>query len=683
LLEILKEKGIEVKSHMSNLTPAQEKKVKALLNKKADVKKVKANWEEEKRRNIKSVLDKELDKEEKSGRIRVKSTPKKKKAIKIKDGKKSLDSEVKEKKARPQIKKVLELPDGVTIKQISERISVPSSEMIQTLFNMGEVVNINQPLDKDLVEILSNEFNFKYNIIGFEEKLDEIYEDSEKDLKLRPSIVTVMGHVDHGKTTLLDAIRNTKVASSEAGGITQDIGAYQVTHKDKKITFIDTPGHEAFTTMRARGAKVTDIAIIVVAADDGIMPQTVEAIDHAKAAKVPIIVAINKIDLPNADPNKVKKGLTEYGLVPEEWGGDTICVEISAEKKTNIDELLEMILLVADMNEIKGNPSAEGSGIIIESKLDKRMGPMATVIIKRGTLEVGDNFVTGNSMGRIKSIMDESGKRIKKAVLSQPVEILGFSTVPQAGDKLFVVKNEKVAKDIISRKEYDRKMSQVSESRKSMTLEELSKISKQEEAKVLGIILKADSNGSLDAVEKALKKIEQEDININIIHKGVGAITDSDIILAAATSSIVIGFGVVPSSGSKQLGKKEGVEIRTYNIIYKLIDDVKLAFKGLLEPKIEKVERGKVEVREIFKLPKIGSVAGCYVLEGEAERGNPARIIRDGKIIYESRIGSIHRFKEDVKKVSAGYECGIKIDNFQDINKGDIIEVFEEQEIKQ
>jgi len=668
---------------MSNLTPAREKKVKALLNKKADVKKVKANWEEEKRRNIKSVLDKELDKEEKSGRIRVKSTPKKKKAIKIKDGKKSLDSEVKEKKARPQIKKVLELPDGVTIKQISERISVPSSEMIQTLFNMGEVVNINQPLDKDLVEILSNEFNFKYNIIGFEEKLDEIYEDSEKDLKLRPSIVTVMGHVDHGKTTLLDAIRNTKVASSEAGGITQDIGAYQVTHKDKKITFIDTPGHEAFTTMRARGAKVTDIAIIVVAADDGIMPQTVEAIDHAKAAKVPIIVAINKIDLPNADPNKVKKGLTEYGLVPEEWGGDTICVEISAEKKTNIDELLEMILLVADMNEIKGNPSAEGSGIIIESKLDKRMGPMATVIIKRGTLEVGDNFVTGNSMGRIKSIMDESGKRIKKAVLSQPVEILGFSTVPQAGDKLFVVKNEKVAKDIISRKEYDRKMSQVSESRKSMTLEELSKISKQEEAKVLGIILKADSNGSLDAVEKALKKIEQEDININIIHKGVGAITDSDIILAAATSSIVIGFGVVPSSGSKQLGKKEGVEIRTYNIIYKLIDDVKLAFKGLLEPKIEKVERGKVEVREIFKLPKIGSVAGCYVLEGEAERGNPARIIRDGKIIYESRIGSIHRFKEDVKKVSAGYECGIKIDNFQDINKGDIIEVFEEQEVKQ
>ncbi|MGM0364977.1 MAG: translation initiation factor IF-2 [Actinomycetota bacterium] len=683
LIEMLKEKGIEVKSHMSTLTPAQEKKVKGLFKKKTEGKKVKANWEEEKRRNIRSVLDKELDKEEKSGRIRVRSTPKKK-AVKKEDSKKGTkDSEVKEKKQRPQIKKVLELPDRATIKQISERVSIPSSEMIQTLFNMGEMVNINQPLDKDLVEILSNEYNFKYNIIGFEEKFDEIYDDSEKDLKIRPPIVTVMGHVDHGKTTLLDAIRNTKVASSEAGGITQDIGAYQIMHSKRKITFIDTPGHEAFTTMRARGARVTDIAIIVVAANDGIMPQTVEAIDHAKAAKVPIIVAINKIDLPNADPNKVKQGLTEYDLVPEEWGGDTICVEISAEKKTNIGELLEMILLVADMNEIKGNPSAEASAIIIESRLDKRMGPIATVIVKRGTLKIGDNFVTGNSMGRIRSLMDENGDRIEEAVLSQPVEILGFSTVPQAGDKLFVVKNEKVAKDIISRKEYDRKMSQVSESKKTMTLEELSKLSEQEEVKVLGIVLKSDSNGSLDAVEKGLNQIQEENININIIHKGVGAITDSDIILAAASGSIVIGFGVVPASGSKQLAKQEGVEIRTYNIIYKLIDDVKLAFKGLLEPKIEKVEKGKIEVRELFKIPKVGSVAGCYVLEGEAERGNLVRIVRDGKIIYESRIGTIHRFKEDVKKVSAGYECGIRIENFQDINKGDIIEVFEEQEVEQ
>ncbi len=670
---------MEAKSHMSALTPAQVKNIQKRLNPKTEDKKVRPNWEEEKKRNIRSVLDKELDREEKTGRIRVKSIPKKKAQKKVGDTKQGL--EVKEKKERPQIKKVLELPAGVTIKQISERVSIPSSQLIQTLFNMGEVVNINQSLDKDLVEILSNEFGFKYNIIGSEEKTDEIYVDSEKDLKLRPPIVTVMGHVDHGKTTLLDAIRNTKVASSEAGGITQDIGAYQIKHKGKKITFIDTPGHEAFTTMRARGAQVTDIAIIVVAANDGIMPQTVEAIDHAKAAKVPIIVAINKIDLPNADPNKVKKGLTEHDLVPEEWGGDTVCVEISAEKKINIDDLLEMILLVADLNEIKGNPDAEGNAVIIESKLDKRMGPMATVVVKRGTLAVGDNFVTGNSMGRIRSIMDEKGHRIKIAELSQPVEILGFSSVPQAGDKLFVVKNEKVAKDIVSRKEYDQKMAKVTESRKSITLEELSKISEQDEAVVLGIVLKADSNGSLDAVTKALRNTAEEDININIIHRGVGAITDSDILLAAASNSIAIGFGVVAPTNSKLLAKKEGVEIRTYNIIYKLVDDVKLAFKGLLEPKLEKVEKGKVEVRELFKIPKVGSIAGCYILEGEVERGNPARIIRDGKIIYESRIASIHRFKEDVKKVTSGYECGIKIENFQDIDKGDIIEVFEEKEV--
>ncbi len=668
---------------MSTLTPAQKKKVDDFFSKKKEPKPEKGDWEEEKKRNIKSVLDKELDKEEKTGRIRVKSIPKKKRAAKKEgDQKGKKDLETKEKKERPQIKKVLELPHGVTIKQLSERISISSNQLIQKLFDMGEVANINQSLDKDLIEILSNEFNFKYAIIGSDEKLEDIYEDSDKDLKPRPPIVTVMGHVDHGKTTLLDAIRNTKVASSEAGGITQDIGAYQVKHKDRKITFIDTPGHEAFTTMRARGASVTDIAIIVVAANDGIMPQTVEAINHAKAAKVPIIVAINKIDLPNADPNKVKKGLTEHELLPEEWGGDTICVEISAEKKINIDDLLEMIVLVADMNEIKGNPSVEGNAIIIESRLDKQMGPIATVVVKRGTLEIGDNFVTGNSMGRIRSIMDGKGRRIKKAVLSQPVEILGFSNVPQAGDKLFVVKSEKVAKEIMSKKEYDRKMSQLNGSKKSITLEEISKIAEMEEAKVLGIVLKADSNGSLDAVVKALNKIEKEDININIIHKGVGAITDSDIILAAASNSIVIGFGVVASTNSKSLAKNEGVEIRTYNIIYKLIDDVKLAFEGLLEPKIERVEKGKVEVRELFKIPKAGSVAGCYILEGEVERGNLARIIRDGKIIYESTIGSIHRFKEDVKKVSAGYECGIRVENFQDINKGDIIEVFEEKEVE-
>lgn len=682
-MKLLQDEGIEVKSHMSSVSPDVEKKIQKLLGSKKPDKKKKGGWEEEKRQSIRSVLDKELDKEEKNGRIRLKSTSRRKKQAKPKDdSSKSSGTTTKEKKAaRPQIKKVIELPDGINAKQLSERIGVSSSDLVQSLFNMGEMVNINQPLSRELIEFLSNEYNFKYNIIGFEEKIEEVYDDSEEDLVIRPPIVTVMGHVDHGKTTLLDSIRDTKVATSEAGGITQDIGAYQIRHKDKKITFIDTPGHEAFTTMRARGAQVTDIAVIVVAANDGVMPQTVEAINHAKAAGVPIIVAINKIDLPNANPNKVKQDLTEYDLVPEEWGGETICVEISAEKKTNIDELLEMIQLVAEMNEIKGNPNVEGSGIIIESKLDKSMGPIATVLIKRGTIEIGDSFVTGSSTGRVRSIIDEKGKRIKKAVLSQPVEIMGFSTVPQAGDKLFVVKSEKVAKEIASKRDYDIKMSKMAETKKSMTLEELSRISEQEEVKKLAIVLKADSNGSLDAVVKALGKIEEEDINIDIIHRGVGAITDSDIILASASNSVVIGFGVVPTSSAKQVAKKEDIEIRTYNIIYKLIDDLSLAFKGLLEPEIEIVEKGKVEVRELFKIPKVGSVAGCYVLEGEAERGNPARIIRDGKIIYESKIATIHRFKEDVKKVSAGYECGIRIENFQDLNKGDIIEVFQEQEV--
>ncbi len=661
---------------MSSITPAQKKKLLTFLDKgskKGDVK----NWEEEKKKNIRSVLDKELDKEEKSGRIRVK-TKKKTKPGKTKKAK----TKTKEKKAkRPKIKKVIEIPDGISIKQLSEKINIPSNQLLQTLFNMGEALNINQPLDKDLVEVLANEFNFKYKIISFDEGVDEAFSDKEEELQPRPPIVTIMGHVDHGKTTLLDSIRDTKVASSEAGGITQDIGAYQIIHKNEKITFIDTPGHEAFTTMRARGAKVTDIAIIVIAADDGIMPQTVEAINHAKAAEVPIIIAINKIDLPNANVDKIKQGLTEYNLVPEEWGGDTICVEISAINKINIDDLLEMILLVAEMHEIKGNPNAEGSGIIIESRLDKSMGPVATVVLKRGKIKVGDSFVTGNAIGRVRSLIDEKGKHIKKAVLSQPVEILGFSNVPQAGDKLFVVKNEKVAKEIINKKEYEKKMSKMAESRKKITLEELADLQKEQEIKKLGIVLKADSNGSLDAVEKSLNNINEDNIKIEIIHKGVGAITDSDILLALASNSIVIGFGVVPTAKSKELAKKEEIEIRTYNIIYKLIDDIKLASKGLLEPKIERFEKGKVEVRDLFKLPKAGRIAGCYILEGEVERDDILRIVRDGKIIYEGKVDTIHRYKEDVKKVSAGYECGIKVDNYQDFDKGDIFEIYEEREV--
>ncbi|MHB1347020.1 MAG: translation initiation factor IF-2 [Candidatus Humimicrobiaceae bacterium] len=648
-----------------------------------------SKWEEEKKLNVRSVLFKELDKEDKLVKSRGKSVfteksdpsagPLDQKVLKKKKEDKPEDTE--DVKKRPEIKKLIELPGGVTIKQLSERINISSSEIIKTLFKLGEIISINQQLDNDLIEVLASEYNFKFIIIGFENKLEDLYTDEPDDLVLRPPIVTVMGHVDHGKTTLLDAIRKSDVAGGEAGGITQHIGAYQIEYNNRRITFIDTPGHEAFTSMRARGARVTDIAIIVVAANDGLMPQSVEAIDHAKAAGVPIIVAINKIDLPDADPEKVKKSLTEYGLVPEEWGGDTVCVEVSAKNKIKIDELLEMILLVADMHEIKGNPTAEGYGIIIESRLDKGMGPVGSVIIKRGSVQVGDFFITGNSYGKVRALQDDKGNKIVKAVLSQPVEILGFSFVPKAGDKFFIVKNEKIAKELLAKKQYSENLDKISGSKRHISLEHLSEIAKLAQIKKLGIVLKADVNGSLDAVEQALRKIETEEVRIDIIHKGVGAIVDSDIELASASNAIVIGFGVVPTSKAKVIAKVEKVEIRTYEIIYKLIDDLILAFKGMLEPKTEEAQKGMVEVREVFKMPKVGLVAGCYVTEGEIERNNLVRIIRDGTVVFSSKIASIRRFKEDVKKVAAGYECGIKIENFLDINKGDFFEVYEIREI--
>ena len=666
-----------------------DKKEEKYIKKTEDTLKRRPGWDEEKKINIRTVLDKELDKEEREGKLKnkAKSVSFKKredKAVEEKhvaqDSLKDLDLKDKISK-RPEIKKNIELQEGVNIKLLSERIGIPSSEIIQTLFNMGEIVHINQSLDKDFIELLANEYNFKYSIIDFEDQSDEVFKDLDKDLVVRPPIVTVMGHVDHGKTTLLDAIRQSNVVLSEAGGITQKIGAYQTFYNERKITFIDTPGHEAFTSMRARGARVTDIAVIVIAADDGVMPQTVEAIDHAKAAGVPIIIAINKIDLPNSNPDKIKQGLTEYNLVPEEWGGDTIFVNLSAKNKVNINELLEMILLVADLHELKGNPSAEGNGIIIESKLDKGFGPVGTVLIRRGTIRVGDFFVTGNSYGKIRSIHDEYRNLIDKGELSQPVEISGFSSVPQAGDKFFIVKSEKVAKDMVGKREYQKKLARISEARKHITLEDLAEIPKENEIKKLKVILKSESNGSLDAVEKSLKDAEEENIKIEIIHKGVGAITDSDILLASASDAIIIGFGVVATSKARVLAKVEGVDIRTYEIIYKLIDEIKLAFKGMLEPKFEDHLKGTVEIREMFKIPKVGNVAGCYITDGEVERGNLVRVIRDGSIIYNSKIASLHRFKEDVKKVATGYECGVRVENYQDLNKGDILEVYEKREV--
>ncbi len=642
--------------------------------------KKKVGWEEEKKINIQSVLSKELDREEKDGRLKARFLQKKRadtgKARK-KAGTKEKQTLEEARKKRPGIKKIVEIPEGVTVKQLSERVSIPSNEIITILFNMGEVITLNDTLTKELIEYLSHEYDFKYRMIGFEEKMEEVYQDAPDELIERAPIVTVMGHVDHGKTTLLDSIIETEVADNEAGGITQHIGAYQVEFNDRKITFIDTPGHEAFTAIRARGASVTDIAIIVVAADDGIMPQTIEAIDHAKDAGVPMIIAVNKIDLPNADPNRIKQSLTEHDLVPEEWGGDTIVVEISAKNKIKLDELLEMVLLVADMNEIKGNPTALGMGIIIESRLDKGMGAIGTLVVKRGKIKIGDSFVTGESYGRVRSIKDEAGNKLKEALLSQPVEITGFSSVPGAGDKLFIVKNEKVAKELLARKNYERKISQIEESKQIVTLENLAEISREEGLKKLKLILKAESGGSLDAVEKSLGNIEHEDIKIEIIHKGIGAITDSNILLASAANAIVIGFGVVPTAKAVELNKKEKIDLRTYRIIYKLIDDIKLAFEGLLEPETVIVEKGKADVREVFKVSKIGQVAGCYITEGSVERSDMTRVIRDGAIVNEGRIGTLRRFKDDVKTVASGYECGIKLENFQDIKKDDVLEFFE------
>jgi translation initiation factor IF-2 len=692
IIKVCLDLGFKVKGHMSTVSPEQKKEILRIIDKgkRDEAGERKSDWKEEKLINIKKVLEKELDKEEKEGRFKVKLLQGKKKIEAKKSSKvaetisrKSESIKTKEKiKKKPEIKKIIELPEGITAKQLSERINISSSEIIQVLFDMGETVNVNQTLGKDLVEFLSHEYNFKYNIIRFEDKIEEIFKDSKEDLVKKPPVVTVMGHVDHGKTTLLDAIRKSDVVQGEAGGITQHIGAYQIEYNGRKITFIDTPGHKAFTEMRARGARVTDIAVVVIAADDGIMPQTSEAINHAKEANVPIIVAINKIDLPNSNPDKVKQGLTEFNLVPEEWGGETVFVELSAKNKTNIDELLEMILLIADLNEIMGNEKAEGSGIIIESRLDKGMGAVGTVIIRRGSIKVGDFFVTGNSYGKVRSIRDEKGQLIKKGVLSQPAEISGFASVPQAGDKFFVVKNEKVAKEIISKRDYDRKMSKMAGSRRHISLEELSEISKEDDIKKLKIVLKSESYGSLDAVVKSLIEIEKEEIKIDIIHKAVGAISESDILLASASNAIVIGFGIISIPKAKKLAEEENIDVRTYNIIYKLIDDIKLSLEGLLEPKIEEFEKGRIEVRKIFKIPKEGVIAGCYILEGSVDRGDKVRVIRDEKIIYESKIASMHRFKDDVKKVTAGYECGIRVENYQDINKGDFLEIYELKEIE-
>ncbi|WP_433943295.1 translation initiation factor IF-2 [Paenibacillus sp. SN-8-1] len=566
----------------------------------------------------------------------------------------------------------------MTVGETAKLLHKDASEVIKKLISLGVMATINQELDLDTIQLLAGDYGVEVEIkIHVEDDRFETLEetDDEADLKERPPVVTIMGHVDHGKTTLLDAIRSTNVTGGEAGGITQHIGAYQVEINHKKITFLDTPGHEAFTTMRARGAQVTDITIIVVAADDGVMPQTVEAISHAKAAGVPIIVAVNKIDKPDADPDRVKQELTNYELVPEEWGGDTIFVNVSAKQRIGLEGLLEMILLVAEVNEYKANPDKRARGTVIEAELDKGRGPVARVLVQHGTLKVGDAFVAGNCFGRVRAMVNDKGRRLKEAGPSTPVEITGLTEVPQAGDPLMVFEDERKARSIAEKRSITQRQSEMG-SNTRVTLDDLFKHIKDGEIKDLNVIIKGDVQGSVEALKGSLQKIEVEGVRVKILHSSAGAITESDIILAAASNAIVIGFNVRPEPRAKAVADEEKVDIRLHRIIYNAIEEIEQAMKGMLDPIYKESVIGHAEVRNTFKISKVGTIAGCMVTDGKITRSAEIRLIREGIVVFEGKIDSLKRFKDDAKEVAQGYECGITVEGYNDLKEGDVIEAF-------
>lgn len=582
--------------------------------------------------------------------------------------------------------KVIKIEGTITVKGLAEEMSVNTTEIISKLITKGIMANINQELDHNTIKSIAEEYGYEIDeaevLEEEEEEENELdFEDNAEDLVLRSPVITVMGHVDHGKTSLLDAIRESHVTEGEAGGITQHIGASTVKINGNKIVFLDTPGHEAFTAMRARGTQVTDIAILVVAADDGVMPQTIEAINHAKAANIPIIVAINKMDKLGANPDRVKQELTEHGLVPEDWGGDVITVPVSAIKKEGLEELLEMISLVAEMSELKANPNRKAVGTIIEAELDKGRGPVATVLVQKGTLEVSDSIIAGTASGRVRAMIDSQGKRVKKAGPSTAVEILGLSEVPQAGDKLYAAKDDKEAREIADDRKNKIRRDQV-KSKQNISLDELFDQIKTGEVKDLNIIIKADVQGSIEAVKEALIKLSNEEVKVNPIHGGVGAITESDIMLANASNAIVIGFNVRPTTSASSLAETDSVDIRTYRIIYKAIEDIEAAIKGMLKPVYKEVVQGRAEVRATFKVPNAGTIAGVYILNGKITRNSEVRLLRDNIVIHEGDISSLKRFKDDVKEIASGYEGGIGIENYNDVKDGDIIEGYIMEEIK-
>lgn len=579
--------------------------------------------------------------------------------------------------------KHIKVGETITVKELASKMTYPVTDVIKKLMLLGTMATINQELDFETASLIAEEFGIAVEELPPEVDLTEIpeVEDAPEKLQLRPPVVTVMGHVDHGKTSLLDAIRKTSVTSSEAGGITQHIGAYQVMCNGQKIVFLDTPGHEAFTAMRARGAQVTDIAVLVVAADDGVMPQTLEAINHAKAAKVPIVVAINKIDKPGANPDHVKQQLAEHELIPEEWGGQTIMVPVSAKKKTGISDLLEMILLVAEVQELKANPNREARGVIIEARLDKGRGPVASVLVQNGTLRIGDFIIAGTACGKVRAMVNDRGENVKKAGPSMPVEVLGLSDVPEAGDELAVL-DEKLAKTI-AEKRIEKQRNELMRSKK-VSLDDLFNQINQGDIKELNLLVKADVQGSVEAVCSsllALNKNESE-VRVSIVHSGVGAVTESDVMLASAANALIIAFNVRPDANARKLADTEKIEIHTYRVIYEAIDDIQSAMKGMLAPKYKEVIQGKVEIRQVMKFSK-ALVAGSYVLEGKVCNNSKIRIIRDNIVLYEGQIESLRRFKDDVKEVAQGYECGITIDNYRDFREGDILEVYTMEEIPQ
>ncbi|MBS4022417.1 MAG: translation initiation factor IF-2 [Dethiobacter sp.] len=692
IIDLLADIGFQVKNHMSTVEDeaarriiyqltgkgeppakisavkaAPEKAVKAVPEKKEAVSAPQVNRAPEKKKPVRPVFQKKpvrkitkVDRRERKARreARIRDEEQKKETTVVLEGR-------------------------ITVGELADKLGIGASELIGKLIEVGVMASINQGVDTEVARLMAEDYGFQVEvkIDPIEAELVEAVEDHEEDLRPRSPVVTVLGHVDHGKTSLLDAIREANVTASEAGGITQHIGAYQAELSGKKVVFLDTPGHEAFTAMRARGAQVTDIAIVVVAADDGVMPQTVEAINHVKAAAVPIIVAVNKIDRENANPDRVKQQLSDLGIIPEEWGGDTVFVHVSALKRQGLDTLLEMILLVAELLELKANPNKPATGIVVEAKLEKGRGPVATVLIQNGTLQVGDPVICGTISGKVRAMVDDKGRRIKKAGPATPVEVQGLTEIPEAGDTLQSVTDERTARQIAEKRAEKRRGVELKKTVR-VSLDDLFKQIQEGEVKDLNIIIKADVHGSVEALRDALVKLGNEEVRLQIIHGGAGAITESDVMLASASNAIIIGFNVRPEPNARKMAEREDVDIRLYRVIYEAIDDINAAMKGMLAPQFKEVILGQAEVRQLFKISRLGTIAGSHVLDGKITRNADIRVIRDGVVIHEGKLDTLKRFKDDAREVATGYDCGIMMEKFHDFREGDIVEAYTMQQIK-